>query len=148
MGLIDYDILFQKNLESLKEEIESYKNEDDLWKLHGDIKNTPGNLALHLCGNLKHFIGATLGNSGYVRDRDNEFAVKNVPREEIIREIDSTIESIIPVFSRLTLDDLEKPFPLDTFGENRKVGGVITFLVFHLGYHLGQINYHRRIFDH
>lgn len=146
MALNDYDILFSKNLEALKEEILAYKNEDDLWKLHGDIKNTPANLALHICGNLKHFIGATLGNTGYVRDRDNEFTVKGLSREELLKEIDSTIGVITPVLESLTRDDLNKAFPLDNFGEGRTVGGVITFLMFHLGYHLGQINYHRRMF--
>lgn len=144
MAINDYDILITKNLETLKEEINAYDNEEDLWKLHGDIKNTPANLALHLCGNLKHFIGATLGSTGYVRDRDNEFAVKGVSRDDISKEIDSTIETVIPILSQLTLEDINKPFPLDNFGEGRTTGGVITFLIFHLGYHLGQINYHRR----
>jgi len=146
MALNDYDILFARNLETLREEILTYKDEDDLWKLHGDIKNTPANLALHICGNLKHFIGATLGNTGYVRDRDNEFTVKGLSREELLKEIDSTIGVITPVLESLTRDDLNKAFPLDNFGEGRTVGGVITFLMFHLGYHLGQINYHRRMF--
>jgi hypothetical protein len=144
----DYDILFQKNLESLREEILAYRNEEDLWKLHGDIKNTPANLALHICGNLKHFLGATLGSTGYVRDRDNEFSVKDVPRDEIIMEIDSTIETITPILKNLSAEDLNNTFPLDNFGEGRTIGGVITFLIFHLGYHLGQINYHRRIFNY
>lgn len=148
MAVNDFDILYGREIEALKEEILAYKNEEDLWKLQGEIKNSPANLALHLCGNLKHFIGATLGNTGYVRDRENEFAVKDVPGEEIIREIDSTIETVIPILAQLTHEDMNRPFPLDTFGEGRTTGSVITLLIFHFGYHLGQINYHRRLFNY
>jgi hypothetical protein len=72
--------LYLSNLTKLKEELSAFKNETDLWHTQGDVKNSPGNLALHLTGNLKHFIGAQLGNTGYVRNRDKEFADKNIPR--------------------------------------------------------------------
>jgi len=83
--------LFQRDLEKLKTEIISYKDEKKMWEVSGDIKNSAGNLCLHLLGNLQHFIGATLGNSGYKRNRDTEFSRKNVPVEEIQKEIDETI---------------------------------------------------------
>ncbi|MCB0723108.1 MAG: DinB family protein [Ignavibacteriae bacterium] len=143
-----YDILFGKKLDSLKEELLAYKNEEDIWKLHGDIKNTPANLAMHLCGNLKHFFGAIIGNTGYERNRDYEFTVKDLSRDEIVKEIESTKEAIMPVLKSLSLDDLNKKYPTDDFGENLTVGWVITGLGYHLGYHLGQINYHRRMFNY
>ena len=71
--------LFLRDLEKLKTEITSFKDEKNIWKISGDIKNSAGNLCLHICGNLQHFIGATLGNSGYIRKRDEEFSRKNVP---------------------------------------------------------------------
>ena len=71
--------LFQRDLEKLKTEISSYKDEKKIWVISGEVKNSAGNLCLHLCGNLQHFIGAVLGNSGYVRNRDAEFTRKNVP---------------------------------------------------------------------
>lgn len=143
-----YDILYGDNLEALKEEINAYKDETNIWKLHGDIKNSPGNLCIHLCGNLKHFFGAVLGGTGYERQRDYEFSAKDLPREELIREIDSTIEVVTPILKGLTQEDLHKKFPIDAFGENQSVEWVITRLGFHFGYHLGQINYHRRMFDY
>ncbi len=71
--------LFLRDLEKLKTEISSFKDEKKIWEISGEIKNSAGNLCLHLCGNLQHFIGAVLGNSGYIRNRDAEFSRKNVP---------------------------------------------------------------------
>ena len=57
--------LLQRDLEKLKTEISSFKDEKKIWEISGEVKNSAGNLCLHLCGNLQHFIGAALGNSGY-----------------------------------------------------------------------------------
>jgi hypothetical protein len=136
---------FSNYLSKLKEEISEYKNENDLWKLTGDIKNTPANLALHLCGNLKHNIGAVLGGNGYLRNRDLEFSSKNISKELILNEIDSTIEAVIPVLMRLTVEKMNEQFPENSHGENLTNYDMIVRLALHLGYHVGQINYHRRI---
>ncbi len=85
-----YKQLFLKNLDALKKEISLYKNEEDVWKISGDMKNTPGNLCLHICGNLNHFFGAELGKTGYIRERDLEFSRQNVSREELITGIENT----------------------------------------------------------
>ncbi|MDZ7650423.1 MAG: hypothetical protein U5K54_26600 [Cytophagales bacterium] len=82
--------LFSRDLAKLKVELESYKTETEIWKVAGDITNSAGNLCLHLVGNLDTYIGATLGNSGYVRDRDAEFALKSILRAELITRINST----------------------------------------------------------
>ena len=138
---------FQVNLESLKKEIDSYKEESDLWILKGNIKNTPGNLALNLCGNLRHNIGAVLGGKGYIRNRDAEFAAKNMSREEVLTNISRTIEMVIPVLQDLPDGELTRPWPNDTFGEGQTIGSVLVRVAIHFGYHLGQINYHRRLLD-
>lgn len=143
--LTTYKELFLKNLKHLSEEVSLYKNEADLWKLAGEIKNTPGNLCLHLCGNLQHYIGALIGKSGYVRNRDTEFSKKNVSRHDLLMEINITEEVIASVFDSLAEKDLEKTFPDNTFGENASNGNAILECEVHFTYHLGQINYHRRI---
>ncbi len=81
--------LFERDLQKLKTEMELYKNEDNLWVLKKGISNTAGNLCLHLVGNLNHFIGATLGKSGYVRYRDDEFSLKNIPRQDLLININN-----------------------------------------------------------
>jgi len=136
---------YSKQLRQLKEEISSYENEEDLWKLTGDIKNTPGNLAIHICGNLLYNFGTILQDTGYVRNRDLEFSKKNIPKSEILKEIDSTIEVVTGALKKLTPDDINKPFPGKLYGDEGTTGDLILRLAFHLAYHLGQINYHRRI---
>ncbi len=134
-------------LNALKQEISLYKNEEDIWKLAGSISNTPGNLCLHLCGNLNHFYGAVIGNTGYIRDRDLEFSKKNVSRKDLIAGIEETKQVMGKVFDGLTLDDVNKIYPLNQFGDNVTYGFVFSKLASHFAYHLGQINYHRRITD-
>jgi len=140
-----YKELFEKYLSQLKEEINSYKNEADIWKLAGDIKNTPGNLCLHICGNLKHNIGAIIGKTGYVRNRDAEFSRNNVPKNELLKEVDSAIQMISPVIDKLKDNDLKKAFSSDAISQGGSVGMILLRVGSHLGYHLGQINYHRRL---
>lgn len=134
-------------LNALAEEISLYKNEEDIWKLSGSISNTPGNLCLHLCGNLKHFYGAIIGNTGYIRERDLEFSKKNVSKAELIKEIEETKNMMEKIFDGLKAEDINKVYPDDKFGENVTYGFIFSRLVSHLSYHIGQINYHRRILD-
>ncbi len=139
--------LYLDLLDSLKEEISLYINEKNLWKLSGEITNTPGNLCLHLCGNLNHFYGAIIGNTGYVRDRDEEFSKKNVSQEELIKGVEETKKMMEKVFDGLTPEDANKIYSLNHFGENVTYGFVFSRLASHLSYHIGQINYHRRILE-
>ena len=137
--------LLLKYLNQLNKEISSYKNEADIWKVTGDITNPPGNLCLHLCGNLQHYIGALIGKTGYMRNRNAEFSKKNISRHDLLMEINLTEEVITHVFDSLKEDDLKKPFPENIFGENATYAHAIMECELHLTYHLGQINYHRRI---
>jgi hypothetical protein len=86
--------LFLRDLEKLKTEISSFKDEQNIWVISAEVKNSAGNLCLHLCGNLQHFIGAVLGNSGYVRKRDAEFSRKNVQAKELLTGIHCTAEEV------------------------------------------------------
>ena len=139
--------LFQRDLELLKTEISSFKDEMNLWKISGDIKNSAGNLCLHLCGNLQHFIGAVLGNSEYVRNRDAEFSRKDVPIVELVAEIELTKNVVQRSFEKLTEDDLKKSYPINAFGYEMTTEYLLTNMATHFTYHLGQINYHRRLLD-
>jgi uncharacterized damage-inducible protein DinB len=139
--------LFLRDLEKLKIEITSYKDEKKMWEVSGNIKNSSGNLCLHICGNLQHFIGATLGNSGYVRKRDLEFSKKNVPVSEMVKEIEKTLEVVEQTLSELNEEKLDEIYPINVFGKEMTTGFFLTHLTTHLSYHLGQINYQRRLLD-
>jgi hypothetical protein len=100
---------------------------------------------LHLVGNLDTYIGASLGNSGYVRDRDAEFALKGIPRSELITRINSTIQTIQKVIPTLSKEQLESEYPLLVLKEKTTTEYFLIHLAMHLSYHLGQVNYHRRL---
>ncbi len=138
---------YLRDLSKLKEEISLYKNEPDIWVLKGDIKNSPGNLTLHIIGNLKHFIGTQLGNTSYNRNRDKEFSDKNSSREGMLIEIDEVIEIIKNVFPKITDETFAKEYPIEFLGQKRLNGEILFILYGHLNYHLGQINYHRRLLN-
>jgi len=139
--------LFQRDLENLKTEITSYKDENKMWAVTGEISNSAGNLCLHVCGNLQHFIGSALGVSGYKRDRDSEFSRKDIPVDEIIRKIDHTMFTVKKTLNELDVNKLDEIYPINVFGKEITTRFFLAHLITHLNYHLGQINYHRRLLD-
>jgi uncharacterized damage-inducible protein DinB len=140
-------MLFERDLQKLKTEIELYKDEDNLWLVKEGIGNSAGNLCLHLIGNLSHFIGATLGHTGYVRHREDEFSLKDIPRQDLITNIENCRLIIKTTLQKLTTADLEKEFPQNVFDKPITTEMMLMHLATHLTYHLGQINYHRRLLD-
>lgn len=140
-------MLFERDLQKLKTEIELYKDEDNLWLIKKGIDNSAGNLCLHLIGNLSHFIGATLGNTGYVRHREDEFSLKNIPRQDLITNIENCRLIVKNTLVKLRAADLEKEFPQNVFDKSINTEMMLMHLATHLTYHLGQINYHRRLLD-
>lgn len=140
--------LFGRDLNKLKTEIGLYEKESNIWLLAPCIANSAGNLCLHLVGNLNTYIGAEIGKTGYIRHRDLEFSLKNVPREELISKVEETIKIVDMSLSLLTDADLQKEYvihKIDGFPDN--IGFMLMHLEAHVTYHLGQINYHRRMLD-
>lgn len=138
--------LFEKDIEKFIEEISLYQMESDLWTLKGDIKNSPGTLALHIAGNIKHFIGAQLGGTEYLRNREKEFSERNLSRERLLNELHESLSIIKSVLAKLSEEDLKKDFPVCFLDKMRPTIEVLFILYGHLNYHLGQVNYHRRMF--
>ncbi len=137
--------IFERDLEKLKSEIQLFNAEENLWITKGDIKNSAGNLALHLCGNLKHFIGHSLGGTNYIREREKEFSLKKIPQKELLKNIDETKSVVL-----LTLHNLNDAKFNEIYSEKISLGEVeighfLLHLTTHLNYHLGQINYLRRM---
>lgn len=139
--------LFTRDLNLLKKEIETYQKEENLWMTDRNISNSAGNLCLHLMGNISAFIGAELGKTGYVRNRELEFSLKNIPREKLAIQIQDTLETTLSTLNQLKEEDLKKDYPIMVFGDKMTTEFFLIHLISHLNYHLGQINYHRRLFD-
>jgi len=139
--------IFQRDLEKLKQEIIAYHSESNLWRIEKGITNSAGNLCLHLVGNLNTYIGAEFGKTGYVRDRDLEFSQKNIRRDELVKMIEDTNTVVAKGLDKLKESDLEKEYPLLVLKEKTSTGYFLIHLAVHLGYHLGQVNYHRRLLD-
>lgn len=137
--------LFNRDLNKLKAEIELYENENQIWLIDKNISNSAGNLCLHLIGNINTYIGAELGKTGYIRDRPLEFSLKDVPRSELITKINDTILVVNNTLDTLTENDLEVIYPEIVFEKEMTTGFFLVHLATHLAYHLGQINYHRRL---
>lgn len=139
--------LFRRDLLRLREEIELYQDERKLWGVEKGIANSAGNLCLHLIGNLNTYIGAELGKTGYIRKRDLEFLQKDIPREELLKKIDETIQVVENTLENLDEKQLQEEYPLLVFKEKVSTHFFLVHLTTHLTYHLGQINYHRRLLD-
>lgn len=139
--------LFKRDLTRLKTEIESYQSESNIWIIDKGIANSAGNLCLHLIGNLNTYIGANLGQTGYIRHRDLEFSLKGVPKQELVQKIEETIEIVDKTLSKLTPGQLEADYPFLVMETITSTEFFMVHLGTHLTYHLGQINYHRRLLD-
>ena len=139
--------LFSRDTLRLIEEMKSYKNESNIWVKEPNISNSAGNLCLHLAGNLNHFIGAILGNNGYVRHREAEFATKHEPLNDLKDLVEKTRITVIDTLTSLDEKDFTNDFPVKFPDQTRTTDFVLIHLAGHLNYHLGQINYHRRLLD-
>lgn len=137
--------LFNRDLNKLKVEIESYQNENQIWAIDHNISNSAGNLCLHLIGNLNTYIGAEIGKTDYIRNRILEFSLKDVPKSELISKIDQTILIVNNALDSLTESDLQSIYPQIIFEKEMTTEFFLVHLSTHLAYHLGQINYHRRL---
>lgn len=136
---------FENDLNKLANEISLFKDEKSLWETKAGITNSAGTLALHLIGNLSHFIGKTLGGTNYVRNRDEEFSLRNVPQAKLISGINEIKETIKNTLSNLSPEDLQKDFSIKIKDEVLSTQNVLVYLLAHLNYHLGQVNYLRRM---
>ena len=137
--------LYTRDLDKLAEELRLYPSEVAVWNVSTGITNSAGNLCLHLCGNLQHFIGAVLGSSWYIRNREAEFSSRDIPRATLLAEIEQTKASLTHALSFLAHDQLHAQYPIDVFGKPMTTLYFLMHLASHLGYHLGQVNYHRRL---
>jgi len=138
---------YERDIRKLIEEVNLFSNEDNLWRTHGSVKNTSGNLVLHIIGGLNYLVGTQLAQTGYVRNRDQEFTSKGVKKEYLIAGLEELIPMINKALNAFTQEDMEAEYPL--IFDDMKVSNsyVLLQLLLHLNYHLGQVNYLRRTLE-
>ena len=140
-------LLFERDLNKLISELNLYQNEANIWKIENNISNSAGNLALHLIGNLNSYTGKEIGKTEYIRNRELEFSLKNIPREELIHKIEKTILVVKTSQEMIKEEELKNEYPILVFSKKTTTEYFLVHLTTHLAYHLGQINYHRRLIE-
>ena len=138
--------LFERDLLKLRDEIKNFKDEKNIWKNTDGVTNSAGTLVLHLLGNLNFTVGTQIGGTGYVRNREEEFSLTGVSREKLITDIENTIEVVKTSLAGISQEKLEETYQLEMFGQKSTAFYLTTFYG-HLNYHLGQVNYLRRILE-
>lgn len=143
----NFIVFYTRGLEALESEFALFKNEENMWKTKEGITNSCGNLILHLIGNLNHFIGAEMGDTGYIRKREEEFSSKNISRSDLLKEL-KTLQKLIPeILVKKSEAWLESDFKTEFQGAVQTNEFMLTQMLVHLNYHAGQINYLRRIIE-
>ena len=138
---------YEKDLRKLIEEVNLFQNEENLWKTLGTVKNSSGNLVLHIIGGLNHFFGAILAHTGYVRNRDLEFSKKGVARKDLVAQLEALIPTVNATLASITPEQMDAEYPIPFDDAKNSNSYVLVRLLAHLGYHLGQVNYLRRILE-
>lgn len=134
-----------RDLRALRREVELYPDDASVWALPAGISNSAGTLVLHLVGNLRCYIGSTLGADGYERDRPREFSARGLSRAELTADLDKTLQAVERALPQVTAEVLAAEYPLTIGNVRVNTQDFLLHLIGHLGYHLGQVDYHRRI---
>ncbi len=133
-----------RDIRGLIREIEAYPDDGTVWQTAPGVTNSGGTLALHVAGNVQYFIGAVLNSSGFVRDRDAEFASRGLPRARLLAELEAAVSAVEQTLPGLTDAQLAAEYPAPVAGRRVRTSDLLAHLAAHLGYHLGQVDYHRR----
>lgn len=145
MNLKELNQLFQRDLEKLGQELQAYSSEENLWIVDKEISNSSGNLTLHIFGNLRQFIGLDFGGIAYERNRDREFGAKGVPLSALLLELEEVKKIVSTSLLGLNPIRMGDKSLHAFFGHQMSIGFFLIHLYGHLNYHLGQVNYHRRL---
>lgn len=137
--------IYERDLNALRREVEAYPEEDQLWQIVPGVSNTGGTLTLHLAGNLQHYLGSRLAGTGYVRNRDAEFSLRNLPRSRLLAEIEAAREAVRAALAGLSEERLAEEFPEVIAGSRFSIGEYLVHLTTHFAFHLGQLDSHRRV---
>ena len=143
----EFLFFYERDINKLISELTAYEQDEDIWTTDGDIKNSAGHLSQHLIGNLNTYIGQAIGKIPYNRNREAEFGQRQFQRHQLVELLKDTLSRIRQALSQLEEKDLSNPYPAEVLllAEKQTVAFVLTHLLAHFSWHMGQINYHRRL---
>ncbi|MGH7585262.1 MAG: DinB family protein [Gemmatimonadales bacterium] len=136
--------LLSRDLAAFRRTIAAFPDDRGPWTPVPGVPNTAGTLALHAAGNLRHFVGAALGGTGYVRDRAAEFARRDVSRAELVEGLEAAEREVKATLAALDPATLEAEHPMPPTGLRVTTADYLIHLATHLSFHLGQADTHRR----
>ena len=142
---VEIQLFLSRELETFAREVEAFRDDATLWKTLPGVTNSAGNLALHVAGNLRHYVGAVLGDTGYLRNREAEFATRDGSRSGVVRELNEAAEVVARVLPGVPEGVLSAPFPEAVGGVTPRCDRFLLHLCTHLAFHLGQASYLRRV---
>jgi hypothetical protein len=140
----DLSRLLTRELDAFQREISLFQDDESVWRVVPGVTNSAGTLALHVAGNLQHFVGAVLGGTGYVRDRTAEFSTLGKPREHVVRELQAARDAVTVTLASLDSAALDLPYPAPPTSVHPRTGMFLLHLLAHAAFHLGQAGYIRR----
>jgi len=117
-------------------------NDEQFWRTPFTHGNSVGHLVLHLTGNLSYYIGARIADTGYVRNRDLEFAEsRELPKADILRKFDETMAMVVATVEKQTESDWTAPYTAEREPEAKNRVTLFLRCANHLYHHIGQIIY-------
>jgi hypothetical protein len=141
----DVTTLLVRELEGFKRELDLFPDDESIWRTMPGVTNSAANLALHVAGGLQHLVGAVLGRTSYVRDRDAEFSRRGGTRAEVSAELDRAVVVVREILPRLPQHALDAEFPEPVLGVKFRTGIFLLHLCAHAAFHLGEAGYLRRL---
>jgi hypothetical protein len=141
----DLASFFSRDLSRMVEQIRAFPGDEALWETPPGITNSAGNLALHIDGNLREYIGRQLGGMNYTRDRPSEFSSRGLPKNELIVRISELCELVPSTVAGLSESQIEAIYPEEVFDSPMQTREFLLHLYGHLNWHRGQLDYVRRI---
>jgi uncharacterized damage-inducible protein DinB len=113
---------------------------DEIWARPNEQTVSAGNLVLHLSGNVRQYVIATLGGVADVRERQAEFdAAGPMATPELLDRLEKTMAEASGVIDRLDPAALLKTYRVQGFVESGL--SILVHVVEHFSYHTGQIVY-------
>jgi len=129
----------QANIHTLTEPL----SDEQLWVKPYTYGNSIGNLILHITGNLNYFIGAQIAQTGYVRQRDQEFSGSGKPKAQLLSAFDQAIEMVVNTISKQSDSDWSAPYSAERTELKNRFSMVLK-CAGHADHHIGQIIYLQR----